>query len=176
MKFKLLAEHVLPDGRLLEEGTDVGDDTSYPWRNKDGSPQPPSTQMLGMDPEGQKAVEDLHMELYGTKPTDLVDPEVVKVREAEATAQKALDEGSAPVSDRQTLERRMAEAKEKGEAVYDPRVVSSTATAAPTRGGVTRPSPGVASANPPTGQAARVTNPNQEQYPKDSGGSAPKKE
>ena len=167
MKFKLLAQHVLADGQLLEEGTEVGDDTPYPWRNRDGSPQKPSNQMLGLDDEGRKMVEDLHMELYGTKPADLVDEDVLKARADETKAQEELDKNSEPVSDRQRVERQMAEARAKGEEAAEPRVVSATATASPTRGGATHPSPGVAGANPPTGQAARVTNPNQQQAPKD---------
>lgn len=174
MKFKLLAQHVQSDGQLLEEGAEVGDETPYPWRNKDGSPQPPSTQMFGMDPEGQKMVEDLYMELYGTKPIDLVDPDVVKARATEAEAQKKLDDSSEPVSDRQRLERRMAEARAKGEEVAESKELSPTATASPTRGGQTNPSPGVAIPQPPPRAAVRPTNPNEEQHPKD--GAAPKKE
>jgi hypothetical protein len=184
MKYRLLAEHVLADGQLLEEGTEVGDDTPYPWRSPRGEPLPPSTQMEGLDDEGRKAVDELHQKLYGAEPYWTEQNEDVrKAREKEAEDQRKLDEDSEPVSAQQRAEREFAgregdrdpatanvvlpRGATRGIPPGPGREPSSTATAAPTTGGSTRPSPGVATPAPPSG-AARPANPNQEQYPKDN--------
>lgn len=51
-KYRLLAEHVSQDGRVLPPGTLVGDGTPEPW------PLDPSTQMEPLDEEGEKKVKE----------------------------------------------------------------------------------------------------------------------
>lgn len=172
MKFRLLAEHVAPNGAVLSEGTEVGDDTPWPWRNPRGEPIEPSTQMEGLDDEGKEAVKTVHQRLYGRDPYwhDNVSEGVRKVREEEAETQAKLDEESEPVSEQQAREWKMEEERDKP--LRDRAVMpgpaaqpSPTVRAAPTRGGQTRPAPGPAT---PSVQAENVRpeKPNEEQYPK----------
>lgn len=168
-KYRLLAPHVTSDGQLLEEGTEVGDETTYPWKNPDGSDMRPSTQMYGLDEAGEAAVLEVWQGLYGRAPSwaDPPNEAVEAARKAESDAQQALDDGSTPVSPEQARERAMAKLEDQlmtdaptpRETVMAERMRrverSSTATASPTRGGVVAPAPGhIAEGNqpPPAGR------------------------
>jgi hypothetical protein len=187
MKFRLLGPAVLSDGQQLDAGTEIGDDTPYPYKNPDGSPMEPSTTMEGLDEDGKKAVHDLHRRLFGHGPywESGQSEEVRKARETEAEEQRKLDESSEPVSEQQHLEREWQKERDKrgGRAPGEPaptippkgpptatpgpaRQVSGTETANPTRGGVASPAPGPATAKPPDKDEARPKRPNEEQYPK----------
>jgi hypothetical protein len=187
MKYKLLAPQVLADGQLLEEGTEVGDDTAYPWKDADGKDMEPSTTMEGLDDASRAKVREVHQRNYGLNPPweRGQSEEARKAHEQQAEEQKKLDENSKPVSEQQRLERDWEKERsegKRGEADMAPtlpprgapvvappgpaRQPSSTATASPTRGGVTHPSPGPATAKPPDKNDVRPTKPNEEQYPK----------
>lgn len=172
MKYRLLAPHVLPDGVILEEGTEVGDDTSWPWRYPyNNEPMPPSNMMEGLDDEGKKAIEELHNKLYGQGPywENSQPEEVRKAREAQAKEQEKLDEDSEPVSEEQRREWEYEKALEKGDAPRGlppgpARQPSSTARVAPTRGGA-QPNPGPATPKVEA-EDVRPRKPNEDQYPK----------
>lgn len=181
MRYRLLAPHVTSDGRMLEEGAIVGegDDVVDPWRNTRGELMPPTTQMEGLDDDSRKAVGELHQKLYGAPPSweNNLPEEQRKAREAEAEEQAKLDAGSKPVSRAQAVERKIAEQEKEFEGndldLRDrpippgpARQPSSTATASPTRGGVTRPAAGPATPQPPSAEDARPKKPNEDQYPK----------
>ena len=185
MKYRLLAQHTAPvSGEVLEAGTEVGDDTEHPWKNRDGSDAEPSTQMEGLDDAAREKIKGLHQKLYGSEPDwgDGQSEEVRQAREKEREEQEKLDEGSAPVSEQQHLEREDDKEREKcgigaprrggqpmapGGAPPGPaRQPSHTATTAPTRGGTTAPARGPATPKPPEGDEVRPKNPNEEQYPK----------
>lgn len=55
MKYRLDAQHYYLD-MLLEPGTEVGDGTSFPWRDKTGHPLDPSVSMTPLDEEAKRAV------------------------------------------------------------------------------------------------------------------------
>jgi hypothetical protein len=161
MKFRLLGPAVLSDGQQLDAGTEIGDDTPYPYKNPDGSPMEPSTTMEGLDEDGKKAVHDLHRRLFGHGPywESGQSEEVRKARETEAEEQRKLDESSEPAP---TIPPKGPPTATPGPA----RQVSGTETANPTRGGVASPAPGPATAKPPDKDEARPKRPNEEQYPK----------
>ena len=195
MKYRLLAQHTAPQsGELLEAGTEVGDDTEHPWKNRDGSDAEPSTQMEPLDDAAREKIKGLHQKLYGSEPdwSGGQSEEVRQAREKERDEQQKLDEGSEPVSEQQHLEREWD--KEREERGHGPRreaaptipprgtqaglhppgratepgparQPSHTATTAPTRGGPA-PARGVATPKPPEDEEARPKNPNEEQYPK----------
>ena len=193
MKYRLLAPHTAPfSGERLEAGTEVGDDTEHPWKNRDGSDAEPSTQMEGLDDAAREKINGLHQKLYGSEPdwSGGQSQDVRQAREKERDEQRKLDEGSEPVSEQQHLERedqkerekrghgpRQGERGERGPSSRDPvmapggappgpaRQPSHTATTAPTRGGPA-PARGVATPKPPEDEEARPKNPNEEQYPK----------
>lgn len=191
MKYRLLAEHIAPvSGEVLPAGTEVGDDTPYPWKNADGSDAEPSTTMEGLDDAARKKVEEVHQRLFGHRPYwhEGQPDEVRKAREKEAEEQQKLDEGSEPVSEQQRVEREYADEQQESElakrrpkgepmpmipprgapvAMPGPaRQPSSTANPNPTRGGVTTPAPGPATPKPPDKEEVRPKNPNEQQYPK----------
>ena len=186
MKYRLLAQHTAPQsGELLEAGTEVGDDTEHPWKNRDGSDAEPSTQMEGLDDAAREKIKGLHQKLYGSEPdwSGGQSESVRQAREKEKDEQQKLDEGSEPVSLQQHLEREDDKEREKraegaprragrepmapGGAPPGPgRQPSHTASAAPTRGGSTAPARGVATPKPQEGDEVRPKNPNEEQYPK----------
>ena len=186
MKYRLLAPHTSPfSGERLEAGTEVGDDTEHPWKNRDGSDAEPSTQMEGLDDAAREKIKGLHQKLYGSEPdwSGGQSESVRQAREKEKDEQQKLDEGSEPVSLQQHLEREDDKEREKraegaprragrepmapGGAPPGPgRQPSHTASAAPTRGGSTAPARGVATPKPPEDEEARPKNPNEEQYPK----------
>lgn len=111
MKYRLLAAHVLPDGGWLPEGTEVGDDTGYPWKTADGEYRAPSTQMEGLDGEAKEKVDELHRRLYGTGPywDQGTAKEVEEARNKDAEKQRELDEQSEAVSPMQEAERKYQE-------------------------------------------------------------------
>lgn len=156
MKYRLLAEHVTPDGVILAAGTLVGTDTAVPW------PWEPSNQMEPLDGDAEKKVNELHQRLYGrdfVHPGALT-PEQQKVREeeakkAEAEEKKVLD--GDPVSEQQRVEREVPAGA--------PVVASPTRQASPTRGGAQAPSPGPATPKVED-EDVRVKKPNEQQYPK----------
>jgi len=118
-QYRLLAPHIYHNGVMLETGTVVGDDTPYPWTYEaNGQPMPPSNQMEGVDDDGKAKVEELHKKLYGEEAVTLGKPSeaVQAARDKEAADQKALDEGSAPVSPQQQYDRKVAEDQAKAEA------------------------------------------------------------
>src|SRR6188472_3851711 len=183
MKYRLLGPHVLSGGERLEEGTEVGDDTGYPWKYPDGKDMDPTPQMEGLDEQSRAKVREVHQRLYGGGPTwENQNEEVAKAREKEAEEQKKLDEGSEPVSDQQKVERDWEkERKEgkRGEATVAPtipprapvsptpgpaRQPSHTSAASPTRGGSTTPAPAPATAQPPKEEDIRPKKPNEDQY------------
>ncbi len=184
MKYKLLGPHVLSGGERLEEGTEVGDDTGYPWKYPDGKDMDPTPQMEGLDDQSREKVREVHRKLYGVGPHwENQNEEVVKAREKEAEEQKKLDEGSEPVSPQQKAERKWEEEDregKRGEASIAPtipprpvttppgaaRQPSHTSVASPTRGGSTTPAPGPATSKPPKEEDIRPSKPNEEQYPK----------
>ena len=149
-KYKLLSDHVAPDGRIVPAGTVVED-----W-------QPgPSNQMEGMDDEGKQKVKELHQQLYGTdgpQPT----PEASEADKKAEEEERKTVEGE-PVSEQQ---RREFEALKKDEPLPREAPRSPTVTASPTRGGQ-RPSPGTATPKTEP-EDARPSRPNQDQYPKDA--------
>ena len=188
MKYRLLGPHVMSDSSRLEAGTEVGDDTPYPWKDPEGNDMEPTTEMEGLDDASREKVKALHTKLYGHGPYwERGQPEAVRqAREKEAEDQKKLDEGSEPVSEQQRLERdweRDRKEGKRGEANMAPtipprgapvvnppgpaREPSHTATASPTRGGSARPSPGPATPKPVSDDELRPTKPTEEQYPKD---------
>jgi len=57
MKFRLDTQHYRDD-RLIEPGTEVGDDCPITWRDAKGHPFPPSLGMTPLDAEAKKMVED----------------------------------------------------------------------------------------------------------------------
>lgn len=57
-RYRLLAEHVTPDGRILPTGTEVGDGTPEPW------PQEPSGQMDPLDADALEKVKAFHVNHY----------------------------------------------------------------------------------------------------------------
>lgn len=162
-KYRLLAEHVARDGRILPAGTEVGDDTPEPWEDR------PSTQMMGLDDAGKEEVNKLHQELYGhDAPSHLQEPDHVREhREEGEKYEKEAVEGE-PVSEQQRLE---YEALKKGETPPSPPPPgpgpqpSPTVRAAVTRGGSTSPSPGPATPQVDD-ENRRPRKPNEEQYPK----------
>jgi hypothetical protein len=186
MKYKLLGPHVLASGERLEEGTEVGDDTDFPWKDVEGKEMEPTTQMEGLDEASRKKVRDVHQRLYGQGPAwERGQSDAVRqAREREAEEQRKLDEGSEPVSMQQKAEReweRDHKEGKRGEAAMAPSVPprapvttppgaarqpSHTSTASPTRGGSTTPSPGPATPKAPDKDDVRPTKPNEEQYPK----------
>jgi hypothetical protein len=153
-QYRLLAPHVTTDGQLLDMGLEVGDNTSIPWKNVDGSNQPPSTQMIGLDAEGTSAVEQLWKTLYG-KPPPWDAPgvkESIKAKEDEYKKQVEEEKNSEPVSEQQAREKEIAKLEEETEGKYSAstkaailrsRQTSSTATASQTRGGVEHHAEGV---------------------------------
>lgn len=189
MKYRLLGPHVTTGGERLETGTEVGDDTGYPWKYPDGKDMDPTTQMEGLDDQSRDKVREVHQRLYGVGPSwENQNEDVRKAREKEAEDQKKLDEGSEPVSAQQRAERKWAkedeedleaglEGRESANARRDATVSRSmpgpaarqpshTATASPTRPGVERPAPGPATPQPPKADEVRPKKPNEEQYPK----------
>lgn len=185
MKFRLLADHVTAEQQVIPGGTVVGDDTSYPWRDREDKPLPVTTQMEALDDEGREMVNALHRQLYGKDRPSWEEPEAAReAHEKQAEEQKKLDEDSEPVSEQQRLERnyeRDRKEGKRGEADMAPtipprapvtatpgaaRQPSHTATASPTRGGSTTPSAGPATPQPPKADEVRPKKPNEEQYPK----------
>lgn len=59
MKYRLDTQHYHQD-KLLEPGTEVGDDTDFPWRDAKGHPLPPSLQMTPLDDEAKRLYRDWH--------------------------------------------------------------------------------------------------------------------
>ena len=57
MKFRLDTQHYRDD-RLIEPGTEVGDDCPITWRDAKGKAFPPSLGMTPLDAEAKKMVED----------------------------------------------------------------------------------------------------------------------
>lgn len=186
MKYRLLGAHVLASGERLEEGTEVGDDTDFPWKDVDGKELEPTTQMEGLDDASREKVREVHQRLYGHGPSweRGQSEEARKAHEQQAEEQRKLDEGSEPVSEQQRLERnyeRNRDAGERGEASMAPtipprapgvmpgaaRQPSHTSTASPTRSGQGTPAPGPATPKAPDKNEVRPTKPNEEQYPKD---------
>lgn len=144
MRYMLHAEHVYKTGEVLPPGTIVGDGTNWPW------PDPPSTQMEGLDPEAKKATDEVWQRLYGTD-----------AQFAPATTDMRPDEGkikaelaSKPVSDQQ--------ARERGVAL--PSDALKPIQALPRSPGA-MPAPGLATPKVDSDDA-RPTKPNEEQSPK----------
>ena len=54
-QFKLLSQHYIDD-RLLEAGKVIGEGTDVPFLYPDGTPQPPSNEMEGLDDAAQAEV------------------------------------------------------------------------------------------------------------------------
>jgi hypothetical protein len=180
-QYKLLSQHVTPEGVVLEEGTIVGDDTPYPWLYPHThEPMPPSNAMEGMDDEAKEKIKELNRKLYGDEsPHTLGPPEdILAARKAEEEASKKAEEGSEPVSPMQRYERKVAEEQEKAEGEGMPKPAftppgpagtgPSVHTAPPSfhRTGQRVVSPGVATPKPPRDEDARPRKPNEEQYPK----------
>jgi hypothetical protein len=116
MKYRLLGPHTAPQsGERLEAGTEVGDDTPYPWKNRDGSDAEPSTSMEGLDDAARDKIKGLHQKLYGSEPdwSGGQSESVRQAREKEKEEQQKLDEGSEPVSEQQHLEREWDKEREK---------------------------------------------------------------
>ena len=171
MKYRLLGPHVLSGGERLETGTEVGDETGYPWKYADGKDMDPTPQMEGLDEPSRAKVREVWQRLYGTSPSwEGQSEEVAKAREKEAEDQKKLDEGSEPVSAQQKAER-AKEDRDKAEprlgTMPGPRPQPShTVTASPTRPGSSTPAPAPATVQPPKADEVRPKKPNEEQYPK----------
>lgn len=180
--YVLLAPHVTSDGRLLEEGTKVGDDADVKWSNPDGSDMRPSTQMMGTDEDGTAAVNQVWQDLYGHDAPWESEPYKTSIANQKAAkeAQVEAEKNSEPVSPRQALERKLQEMADTDiEPLEEPlttadasreireRELSSTANAIRPKGGVTTPAPGAAAPRTPQSSSARATEPNKEQYPKD---------
>lgn len=55
MKFRLNADHYICD-MILPEGTEIGDETTVPFRYSDGSAMPPSREMIALDDEAKKMI------------------------------------------------------------------------------------------------------------------------
>lgn len=167
-KYRLLVEHSTSDGRVLPAGTEVGDGTPEPW------PMEPSNQMEGLDDDGKKRVDEFWQSRYGhPKPgenpnlSDDAKRQLAKEEEEKVKAEEAKAKGP-PVSEAQKAERE-AEAEGRPSRGIPPGAApgpSSTATASPTRGGVTAPSPGPATAEVRR-ENIRPSKPNEEQSPKD---------
>jgi len=137
MKYRLLAQHTAPvSGEVLEAGTEVGDDTEHPWKNRDGSDAEPSTQMEGLDDAAREKVNALHRKLYGSDPDwgGHQSEEVRQAREKEKEEQQKLDEGSEPVSEQQHLEREDAKEREKRGQGAPRRAPGEPAPSIPSRG------------------------------------------
>jgi hypothetical protein len=130
--YRLRVDHVDSEGRVLSAGTEVGTDTPYMW------PGPPTNAMEGLDAEGVRRVNEVHMALYGAKaPWDNVN---LAEQQKKAEDQRKVDEGSAPVSFSQAA----AQDKEwKG-----PKPVPPPAA---TKGGDAGGGPGVANASTTVG-------------------------
>src|SRR5262245_31388276 len=112
MQYRLLTDHVTPEGAILAAGTVVGDDQPCTWRyTANNEPMPPTPQMEGVDDAGKKAIDELNRRLYGDEVITLAGPSeaVAAARKQEAEAQEALDKGSEPVSPQQRWERKQAE-------------------------------------------------------------------
>jgi len=185
MKYRLLGPHTLNDA-VLDTGTEVGDDTPYPWKDVEGNDMPPTTQMEGLDDASRDKVRQVHRQLYGTSPAweRGQSEDARKAHEQQAEEQRKLDEDSKPVSEQQRLERdyeRDREAGKRGDAAMAPsipprapvtpmpgaaRQPSHTSAASTTRGGQTTPAPGPATPKPPDKDEVRPSKPNEEQYPK----------
>lgn len=159
--YRLRAQHVLSDGRLLETGTIVGADQEVTW---DG---PPTNQMEGVNDAGKAEVNKVHQRLYGADapwhdPKFQRDPaEDVKAQEQQQREEKE----AAPVSHAQAVEHGK-DWEGRPDPVVQARVsgVPSPATVAPTIGG--QPSgPGVA--QPKINETdVRPERPLEEQLPK----------
>ena len=186
MKYRLLGPHVLPDGQMVDAGTEVGDDTDHPWKDTEGKEMEPTTQMEGLDDGSREKVREVHQRLYGKGPSweRGQSDEAREAHERQAEEQQKLDEGSKPVSEQQRLERdyeRDRKEGKRGEADMAPsipprapvtsppgaaRQPSHTSAASPTRGGQTVPAPGPAAPKAPKEEDVRPSKPNEEQYPK----------
>lgn len=53
MRYRLDSQHYIDD-KLLEEGTEIGDGTPFPWRFEDGTARPPSRSMVPLDDEAKR--------------------------------------------------------------------------------------------------------------------------
>lgn len=182
-QYRLLAEHVTPEGVVLEAGTVVGDDTSYPWRYAhNNEPMPPSNQMEGVDDEGREKIKELNRKLYGEDAPHTVGPseEVQAARKQQEDENKKAEEGSEPVSPMQRYERKAAEDQKAAEEAGMPKPAFVPPGPVGARGpsvheapqgrhrtGQTQASPGVATPKPPKDEEVRPSKPNEEQYPKD---------
>ena len=186
MKYRLLGPHVLADGQMLDAGTEVGDDTDYPWKDIEGKEMEPTTQMEGLDDASRDKVRQVHQRLYGQAPSwERGQSDAAReAHERQAEEQRKLDEGSEPVSEQQRLERdyeRDREAGKRGDASMAPsipprapvtsppgaaRQPSHTSAASTTRGGQTVPAPGPAAPKAPKEEDVRPSKPNEEQYAK----------
>lgn len=182
-QYRLLSEHVTPEGIVLEEGTIVGDDTPWPWRYAhNNEPMPPSNQMEGIDDEGKEKIKELNRKLYGEEAPHTVGPSeaVQAARKKEEEDNKKAEEGAEPVSSMQRYERHMQEEYKKADEEGMPRPAFVPPGPAGIRGpsvheapqgrhrtGQRQASPGVATPKPPKDEDARPSKPNEEQYPKD---------
>lgn len=154
-KYKLLTQHVTSESVILEPGTEVGDDTDWPWKGE------PSIHMVGVDEEGKQKVNELHQKLYGRDaPAQEAEEPSEEDKKAEQEEEKL--KAAEPVSKLQEMERHE---EETGEEVVPRRVVSPTTNSTPTRGG--RTGGGAGPATPQIDQEnIRPKNPNEDMSPK----------
>lgn len=57
-RYRLMAVHVI-EGKTLNTGTEIGDGTDYPFDAQ------PSNQMMGLNHESERRVNEVHQKLYG---------------------------------------------------------------------------------------------------------------
>ena len=142
-KYRLRTQHVLGGDRLLEAGTEVGNDTPIPW------PGPPTPQMEGLDGPGKEAVAKLHKENYNSLPPwDFENNPEYEIHEKRRQEQEK-ETDSHPVSHAQAIDR----GKEKEWKGPVPAPAPVLTKGGDTSGGITMPK-----INP--------EKPNEELYPK----------
>jgi hypothetical protein len=157
-RYRLLAPHVMPDGRPLPAGTFVGTDTSYPW------PGRPSNMMAGEDDAGKEQVNKLHQDLYGTNaPWHEGDVHAAQVEDQRVNAQHEVEHGSEPVSHQQAWERGHKEFRDQP--ITDP-PHTTRLRPEPMITGDRSPNRGPAAAVQEPGPQTRPTHPTAEQMPR----------
>lgn len=162
-KYRLMSVHMI-DGETLPVGAEIGADTDRPY---DATP---SNQMMGLNEEGKRRVNEVHQKLYG-KDAPWHDDRLYRAQEEARRSeqeQRQQEEEAAPVS--------YAQAHEQGKewqgkpATLPPHLARPTPQSL-TKGGDTSQLMGPATAdqdinNPDV--AVRTTRPNEEQLPKNS--------
>jgi hypothetical protein len=162
-RYRLVTAHVI-EGNPVPAGTEVGDGTPYPYEHT------PSNQMIGVNPEGVRRVNEVHQRLYG-KDAPWHDERFERERrESDDLEKKQRDEeaNAAPVSYAQAYER--GQQWEDKETKVPPHLHRPTQSL--TRGGDTSQPLGPATAdqdiNNPDVQV-RTTRPLEDQMPQGGG-------